>query len=85
MEGINVIPEKVVDTKVCPVCGKKLPLSAFSKRGTGYRNICKDCEHREAGSSERFKDVTSRELIEELRVRGYEGTLTKKIIETVKL
>lgn len=44
-----------------------------------------ECEKRETGSTDRFKDFTSRELIEELKARGYEGQLTKKIVETVKL
>lgn len=64
---------------------KNFLLSHFSKRGTGYRNICKECEKRETGATDKFKDFTSRELIDELKARGYEGQLTKKIVETVKL
>ena len=43
------------------------------------------CEKREAGATDKFKDFTSRELIDELKARGYEGTITKKVVETIKL
>lgn len=72
-------------TKKCKCCGKELPLSHFEKRGTGHRNICNECLKREAGATDKFKDFTSRELIDELKARGYEGQLIKKIVETVKL
>ena len=64
---------------------KTFLLSHFGKRGTGYRNICNECVKRESGATDKFKDFTSRELIEELKARGYEGTLTKKVVETFKL
>ena len=82
---IETKPEYTGATKKCKRCGKELPLSHFSKRGTGYRNICMKCEKRETGATDKFKDFTSRELIDELKARGYEGQLTKKIVETVKL
>lgn len=72
-------------TKTCKCCGKTLPLGAFTKKGMGYRNVCKDCENIEDGASDRFKDVTARELIEELRKRGYTGTLKLVRIDEVKL
>lgn len=73
------------EKKKCVVCGKELPLTHFQKRGTGYRNICNDCLKRESGATDKFKDFTSRELIDELKARGYEGTITKKVVETIKL
>lgn len=82
---IEVSPEYTGETKVCKVCGKALPLTHFHKRGKGYRNTCIECSKRETGATDKFKDITSRELIDELRARGYEGTLTKKIVETYKL
>lgn len=82
---IDVTPEYTGKLKKCKCCGKELPLSHFQKRGTGYRNICNDCRRREAGATDKFKDFTSRELINELISRGYEGTITKKVVETIKL
>ena len=72
-------------SKKCSCCGKELPLSYSAKYASGYRKICNDCRRREAGATERFKDFTSRELIDELKARGYEGQLTKKVVETIKL
>ena len=81
----EIVEETKVETKVCKCCGKTLPITDFNKKGIGYRKICKMCERGETNASEKFKDFTSRELIDELRARGYEGTLTKKIVETIKL
>lgn len=64
---------------------KTFLLTHFQKRGTGYRNICNDCLKRESGATDKFKDFTSRELIDELKARGYEGQLQKKVVETIKL
>ena len=85
MCNITTTPIYTGETKVCIKCGKSLPLSNFDKKGTGYRNICNNCLKRESGATDKFKDFTSRELIDELKARGYEGQLTKKVIETIKL
>ena len=86
MEGNTLaIPVVTEQTKVCGCCGKEKPLSEFARKGVGYRTICKMCERHESGASERFKNFTSRELIEELRSRGYKGTLKKEIVEEIKL
>ena len=85
MSTIETKPEYTGETKVCGCCGKELPLTHFSRRGTGYRNICNDCLKREAGATDKFKEFTSRELIDELKARGYEGQLIKKVVETIKL
>ena len=84
MEG-NIINElnefsQPIATKRCKICGKEKPLSEFAKRGTGHENICISCKSGEGDTSEKFKNFTSRELIEELRHRGYRGTL-KLVIE----
>lgn len=88
MNDLKVVGQVTAEsskTKKCKCCGKELPLTEFQRRGTGYRNICNSCIRRESGASDRFKDVTSRELIAELKMRGYEGTLVKKVVETIKL
>lgn len=75
----------VNEKKKCKCCGKELPITYFRKWGVGYRNTCFSCERKENGSSEKFKDFTSRELIEELRSRGYKGELKFVKVETFKL
>ena len=71
--------------KKCKCCGKELPITYFHKRGPGYRNICMSCERDKTGVSDKFKDFTSRELIEELRSRGYKGTLKYVKVEEFNL
>ena len=71
MADIIVTPEYTGETKVCKCCG--------------YRKICNECRRRESGATDKFKDFTSRELIDELKARGYEGEIHKKIVETIKL
>ena len=71
--------------KKCKCCGKELPITYFNKRGPGYRNICISCERDKTGVSDKFKDFTSRELIEELRSRGYKGTLKYVKVEEFNL
>lgn len=77
--------ETTAEKKKCKCCGKMLPLSYFDKRGTGYRNTCISCLRNNNGVSEKFKDFTSRELIEELRSRGFKGTLKFVKIENFNL
>lgn len=85
MCNITTSPEYTGETNKCKCCGKDLPLTHFQKRGTGYRNICNNCLKRESGATDKFKDFSSRELIDELKARGYEGEIHKKIVETIKL
>lgn len=77
--------ETTTEKRKCECCGKELPLSLFRTYSRGYRNVCMACERNENGISEKFKNFTSRELIEELRSRGYKGTLKFVKVEEVKL
>lgn len=77
------------ETKVCTKCGKQLPLSEFSKNNKsrdGLQWRCKSCQSEENRMRTRLSkggfvnpelaQFTPRQLIEELRNRGYKGTLT---------
>lgn len=78
MENNNPTTTPVEETRKCRICGKTLPVSMFDRFGKhGYHTACKACEGKECGTDERFKDVSSRDLILELRARGYKGKLQK--------
>lgn len=81
-------------TKLCLTCGKELPLDNFRrvfKSPDGHAHHCKECAgknrqprpkfSRMGGGNPELASFKARELIEELRVRGYKGTLeyTNKI------
>lgn len=70
--------EKNIPTKVCSCCGNKLPVTAFNKHNhakDGYEAICRNCKVKNRGSNPDLAKFQPRELIEELRARGYHGTL----------
>lgn len=80
----NNITTSVEETRKCRICGKVLPVSKFEKFGKrGYHTACKACEGKDYGTDERFKDVESRDLILELRARGYKGKLQKVTVDEV--
>lgn len=77
-----------METKVCKVCGKELPLSEFRKSLLVPNGIatCKKCVNERIKKTKLFKETTGstntelakftpRELIEELKSRGYKGKL----------
>lgn len=74
-----------IPLKKCNKCGKMLPLDHFATYGKGHRATCEICRREANGVSEKFKDFTSRELIEELKSRGYKGKLTRVITEETVL
>ena len=82
---ILAVEETTTEKKKCKCCGKELPLTMFNKKGVGYRSICISCERGESGASEKFKQFTSRELMEELRSRGFKGVLKRVKVEEVKI
>ncbi len=76
-----ILPTKI---RKCRCCGKELPITEFNNyRSNTYRWICKSCEKDYISKNDKFKDVTSRELILELRARGYRGKLTKTITKDI--
>ena len=84
MENNSQTTKPVEETRKCRVCGKVLPISKFDRFGKrGYHTTCKACEGKEYGTDERFKDITSRDLILELRARGYKGKLQKVTVDEV--
>ena len=84
-DKVLAIEETTQQKKVCKCCGKELPITMFNKRGPGYRSICISCERGENGASEKFKQFTSRELMEELRSRGFKGTFKRMKVETITI
>ena len=73
--------ETSTTTKTCQGCGKTLPLDAFAKHNQsedGHMNTCKECRRRRskpAPKSNPLEKFTARELMAELKQRGYCGTL----------
>ena len=81
-----------METKVCKVCGKELPITEFRKTPICPNgvNTCHKCSARKRAENKERKEAfegggktdtelsrfTPRELIEELKMRGYKGTLT---------
>ena len=80
-------------TKLCIKCGRELPLDNFRKvfkSPDGHAHHCKACAQKDraskpknpmGGGNPELAPFKSRELIEELRARGYKGILeyTNKI------
>lgn len=84
MENNNPTTTPVEETRKCRICGKILPVSKFERFGKrGYHTACKACEGKDYSTDERFKDITSRDLILELRARGYKGKLQKVTVDEV--
>lgn len=82
---VLAVEETTTQKKTCKCCGKELPLTMFNKRGTGYRTICISCERGDSGASDKFKQYTSRELMEELRARGFKGTFKRMKVEEITI
>lgn len=84
-----------METKICRICGEEKPISDFPKHHQckdGIDTRCKCCANAYAkanrakhkgGGNPKLADITPRELIEELKYRGYTGTLT--IVREIKL
>ena len=83
-------------TKVCKSCGKEMPIDVFPKNKNshdGHSNLCREClsasksaanKKRHSNNPERpLARFTPRQLMEELRLRGYDGELT--YVQRIKL
>lgn len=77
-----------METKICKGCGKELPLSDYHKDERmigGHKNYCRECVSKQEEEKKKVKKAMQednplsafkpRELIEELRKRGYRGKL----------
>lgn len=84
--NISFMNEEIT-TKVCPKCGRELPAESFnksSKSKDGLQHYCRECQHamqksvgiRTFKANNPLSAYTPRELIAELRARGYKGELT---------
>ncbi len=78
-----------MEERKCRKCGRVLHISNFNenkKSIDGYSHICKECRHEIAVDAKQKKicipensplsAFTPRQLMEELRRRGYKGELT---------
>lgn len=82
-----------IKTKKCPKCGRELPLSEFYlKRSAadGLQTSCKECQkkrvrnhHINKNCNPELAQFTPRQLIEELRLRGYTGEI--QYVQKIKL
>lgn len=79
------IKYEVAETKKCSACGEILPVDMFTRHDRGRENICITCERKQSGQSEALAKFTPRELIEELKARGYKGKLTYTIVKTLNI
>lgn len=83
--------------KTCTKCGKELPLEMFGKGQGAYgkRAWCKSCMNEAARKytlrkkllggnikNPALSEFTPRELIAELKARGYKGSLTFNEVKT---
>ena len=82
IDNVNIVT--ATPLRICKCCGKELPITEFNHyRPNTYRLICKSCQENNIPKNDKFKDVTSRELILEFRARGYRGKLTKIITKDI--
>lgn len=77
--------------KVCKGCGRKLPLSAFGlheRSKDGHMYLCKECRRRKAQKPSKgnpLEKFTARQLMHELKMRGYEGELSYVEVHKIRI
>lgn len=80
-----------IKTKRCPKCGRELPASEFYARKhapDGLQTWCKKCQKERGRTTNNhcnpdLAQFTPRQLIEELRHRGYTGEI--QYVQKIKL
>lgn len=82
-----------IKTKRCPKCGRELPLSEFYLKRTAPDSLqtwCKECQKERVRTNYTnnycnpdLAKFTPRQLIEELKNRGYRGKL--QYVQKIKL
>lgn len=81
---------------ICKECGRTLPETAFKTTRWGTKaGVCNECANTKRKASVkkeitdarllRLRDFTPRELMEELAARGYKGTLTYTVTQTIDI
>lgn len=83
-------------TKVCSQCKRELPLEQFQLSNGVTRSICPECYsknlkagHQAAknkklqGTNPELQKFSARDLIQELKARGYKGEL--QYVQTIKI
>ena len=85
---------------ICKECGRTLPETAFKTTRWGTKaRVCNQCATKKRMDTVkvlnetkvndarqlRLKDFTPRELMEELAARGYKGTLTYTVTQTIDI
>ncbi len=83
MENQTTMSESTRKTKVCASCGRELPLEMFPGHrlsADGHMAECRDCRRRRKAKNNNegnpLEKFTARELMHELKARGYEGNIT---------
>lgn len=79
------------EKKVCKECGRELPLSEFAKHDKakdGHMSVCKECRRRKSSKASEVNPLekfTARQLMHELKLRGYEGELSYIEVHKIRI
>lgn len=80
------LQKKIEQMRKCRCCGKLLPASHFKHYAGGkMATICNNCKREKSGASEKFADFTTRELMDELKARGWQGKLRHVRVEEMTI
>lgn len=86
---ININPQNTpvpAATRTCKCCGKTLTISHFKAYKAGkFATVCNDCKRESNGASEKFAQFTTRELMDELKNRGWSGKLRHVRVEEMTI